>query len=446
MSASLTSLRAPKQHPIWGHGLELHRDQIGFVSRLAAEYGDVVPLWVMPYRVVFFNRPDLVEEVLATKQRHFVKSIVLRRLGELLGDGILVSDGDYYRRQRRLVQPAFHRDRVDGYGRVMVDHTERMLDGWRDGEERELQAEMMRLTLGVVCDALFNADVAGEAGEVGQAFTAALRAVQDRTSSIQIVLPGFVPLPARVRLWRATRRLDRMVYRIIREHRTAGGSGDLVSMLLAARDEETGRGMSDRQVRDEMMTIVLAGHETTALALTWGWYLLAQHPEVEARLHDEVTQVLGDRLPTVADMARLPYTGMVISEALRFYPPAWALVREAVADVEIGGYPLRKGAVVLISPWTMHRDPRYFERPEAFMPERWADGLAKRLPRFAYFPFGGGQRQCIGTGFAMMELTLIFATMVRRFRLRLVPGQQIGYMPAITVRATPGIRMVVQAR
>jgi cytochrome P450 len=292
---------------------------------------------------------------------------------------------------------------------------------------------------------LFDVDVDDDADELGQAFSVALEAVRGRAATARSAVASLAPLPGRLRVWRATRRLDELVDRIVRKRRDDGDGGDLVSLLLAARFED-GKAMSNRQVRDEVRTILLAGHETTTVAMTWAWHLLAQHPEVEAALHAEIDAVLGDRLPTNGDLPRLAYTGQVVSEVLRLYPPIWALAREAGQDVEIGGYPLRKGDVALCSQWAMHRDARYFERPDAFDPGRWADGLERRLPRFAYFPFGGGSRLCLGKVFATTEASLLLATIARRFRLTLAPGQSIGTRAGVSVRPSPRIRMVPQRR
>lgn len=445
MPLRLESLPAPKSDPIWGHATEFNQNQLRYLTGLAREYGDIVPLRLFLYRAAFFNRPDLVEEILVTKHRSFVKSVAFRRFAEVAGYGVITSDGDLWRRQHRLVQPAFHRERVESLGRTMVERAERMRDSWRDGEAREVQADMMRVTLEVVCETLFSADVSGEARLLGESFTEALSAVYYRMTGLQTMVPGWVPHPTRVRVWRSTRRLDQMVYRMIQEHQQGGDRGDLLSMLLAARDE-SGRPMSDRQVRDEVMNIVVAGHETTACALTWAWYLLAGHPEVEARLHAELDAVLAGRLPTVVDLPRLVYTGEIVAEVLRLYPPLWIITREAIEDVEIGGCTVRKGTIAMFCQWTLHRDARYFERPEQFEPERWADGLAKRLPRFAYFPFGGGPRICLGNTFALMEATLILATIASRFRLRLVPGETVTPNGGITLRAKPDMPMTLHRR
>jgi cytochrome P450 len=440
MPTTLDTLRAPKSDPIWGQSTEFNRNQLRYLTELARDYDDIVPLRLFLYRAAFFNRPDLVEEILVTKHRAFVKSVAFRRFAEVTGFGVITSDGEHWRKQHRLVQPGFHRQRVESFAQAMVERADSMRDEWQHGEEREIQADMMRVTLEVVCRTMFSADVSSDARALGESFTEALDAVYQRVSGVQVMVPGSVPLPTQVRVWRATRRLDQMVYRMIREHKESGDRGDLLSMLLEARDE-TGAAMSDRQVRDEVMNIVVAGHETTACALTWVWYLLAQHPEVEARLHAEIDEVLGGRLPTVEDLPRLAYTGHIVTEVLRLYPPVWITTREAIQDVTIGGHELRKGTIAIFCQWTIQRDARYFERPDAFEPERWADGLARRLPRFAYFPFGGGPRVCLGNTFSLMEATLVIATIASRFRLALVPGQTITPHGGVTLRAKPGIQM-----
>jgi cytochrome P450 len=442
----------PHAHPTRGHAEEFDRDELTYVCRLAREHGDVIPLHLPPYRVVLFNHPDAVEQVLVGKHRAFIKGSIVHRFGEVLGRGLITSDGPLWRSQRRLIQPAFHQERIEQYGLMMAAHAERQVAAWPDGQEREIQQDMLRLTLGIVCKALFDVDVERDVDEIGRAVEVVLEAVRGRASSGQGAQGTFgsvTQMSGRVRFWQAKRRLAELVERIVRERSQsagrAGDRGDLVSVLLAARYED-GRAMSSRQVRDEILTIVLAGHETTTVALTWAWYLLATHPEVEARLQAEADIVLGDRLPTLRDLPSLAYTGQVVSEVLRLYPPIWGLAREASEDVEIAGYPLRQGQVALCSPWAMHRDRRYFERPEAFEPERWADGLERRLPRFAYFPFGGGSRQCLGKAFSTLEMTLVLATIARRVRLTLAPGQTITPRAGVTVRPTHGCRMVPHRR
>jgi cytochrome P450 len=437
----------PRGHFLLGHLVELGRDPLGALQRYAREYGDFVPLRFGPKRAVLLNHPDYVEQVLATHSRYFIKSPALRNSRRLIGHGLLASEGELWRRQRRLIQPAFHRPQLAAYSEIMVACTEQLLATWRDGEVRDVHQEMMRLTLQIVARALFGADVTDEAAVVDEALRVALERFGTRLSSLAFLLPDTLPTPDNWGFLRAARRLDAIVYRIIAARRASGvDRGDLLSILLRARDEADGGGMTDKQLHDEVMTLLLAGHETTAIALSWTWYLLAQHPAVEAKLLAELQAVLGGRAPTVEDLPQLPYTEWVLWEALRLYPPAWALAREAVQDCEIGGYPVPAGTIVVMSQWLLHRDPRYFDEPERFLPERWADGLAKRLPRYAYFPFGGGPRLCIGAGFASLEAALVLATVLPRFRLTLVPEHPIALWPSATLRPRYGIRMVLHRR
>lgn len=444
-TAHVTPAQAPSGHPRWGHAREFDRDPLGYVQWLAREYGDIVPLHLPPHRVVVFNHPDLIAEVLLTRQRSFVKGTLVHRLGEVVGQGLLTSDDELWRRQRRLIQPAFHPARIACYGTQVAGHAERLIAAWQDGQAREILHDMRCLTLGIICGTVFGVDVDAEAGEIGQAFDVALDAVGGRVPATSGVCASVAHLPGRIRLWRARRRLQALVERIIRERGQCGAPGDLVSLLLASRAED-GRPMSSRQVRDEVMTIVLAGHETTAVGLTWAWYLLAQHPAVEAALLAEIDLVLGDRLPGVGDLPRLVVTGQVVREVLRLYPPIWALAREAAQDLEIGGVRLRQGDVALCSQWAMHRDARYFARPEVFEPGRWADGLERRLPRFAYFPFSGGPRQCLGQAFALLEMPLVLATIARRFRLTLGADQTITPRAGVTTRPVPDVSLVPRRR
>jgi cytochrome P450 len=439
---------APAADPVVGHLLQVRRGMLDFLTRISRDYGDVVPVRYGPQTVLMLHHPALIEAVLVTQQRNFSKGRFYRLLTPLLGEGLLTAEGDFWRRQRRLAQPAFHRERVAAYGRTMVAYSERMLAGWRPGEVRDVHADMMRLTLEIVVKTLLDADAAGEAATVGEALPVALHELNGLMNGPAFLLPQAVPTPGKWRLTRAVRRLDRFVYTLIAERRAAPADrGDLLSMLMAAQDgggaEAAGSagGMSDRQLRDEVMTIMLAGHETTALALSWTWYLLSEHPEVDARLRDELRAALGGRPPEVSDLPRLAYAERVLSEAMRLYPPIPVIGRQAVDACDLGGYPVPAGTPVSFAQWSVQRDPRFFDDPDVFRPERWEDGLAQRLPRFAYFPFGGGPRLCIGNTFAMMEATLILATVAQRYRPRLVPGHPIVPVPALTLRPAHGLRM-----
>ncbi|MDP9343077.1 MAG: cytochrome P450 [Actinomycetota bacterium] len=439
---------SPKGRLLSGHIVPMRRDSLGFMTRAAREHGDVVGLRFGPSRALLLSHPDQVEQVLVTQRRSFAKGKAVLLIGRVTGDGLVVSEGDFWRRQRRLIQPAFHHGRIAAYGDTMVAFTERRLDTWSDGETRDVHEELMGLTLEIVVKTLFDADVSREAEtEVGSAVEVAVGCLNEVLTSFLFFVPPGVPIPTNLRLKRAVKRLDAVLYRIIEEHRASGiDRGDLLSTLLRARDEDDGSHMTDRQVRDEAMTLFLAGHETTSIALTWAWYLLSQHPEAEARLHEELDDVLGGRAPTVADVPNLQYAGHVVTETLRLYPPAPALGREAVEGCEVAGYPVRKGTDVIVSQWVIQRDPRWFDDPEAFRPERWEDDLARRIPRFAYFPFGGGQRTCIGSSFATMEATLLLATMAQRFRFRLVEGHPVEPQARFTLRPAHGMRMVLEAR
>jgi cytochrome P450 len=425
--------------------LALRRDPLGFLERIAAQYGDISHLRVGPYRLVFLNHPDLVHEVLVTRAASLAKGRILEQTREVFGQGLLTSEGELHRRQRRLIQPAFHRRRIEAYAEAMSADAAAAAARWRDGDTLDIAREMMRLTLRIVARSLFSVDVEDEeAREVGQALDALVAAFDLVVIPFQGLLQK-LPLPSIRRARQARETLDALVYRLIAERRRTGGGEDLLSLLLAARDEE-GSGMDDRQVRDEVLTLFLAGHETTANALSWTWYLLAQHPQAEARLHAEIDTVLGDRLPAADDLPRLVFTRQVLAESMRLYPPAWAISRRTIEPIEIGGYPVPAGSGVLMSQWVSHRDPRFFPDPLRFRPERWTEPFEAQLPKLAYFPFGGGSRVCIGMGFAWMEGVLLLATIGRRWTLRLAPGYRVEPYPRITLRPKNGVRVMLQRR
>jgi cytochrome P450 len=425
---------------------EFRRDMLGFYMRCARDYGDLVSFRLGPRRLYLLNRPEDIEEVLVANNRTFIKNYALRLLRPVLGNGLVLSDGAFWLRQRRLAQPAFLRDRIAAYGAVMAACAEEMLGQWKDGQALDLHAEMSRLSLRIAAKTLFDADVSGPAADVGAALEAVLETFNARLQSV-LPLPLRIPTPANRRLIRAVRRLDEIVFPII-QRRRAGGEDrpDALSLLLHARDEDDGKGMTDRQLRDEVMTLFLAGHETTANMLSWTWYLLAQHPEVESKLLDELRSVLGGRPPTAADLPRLRYAEMVLTESLRLYPPAYVIGREALQPCTVGGYELPRGGTVLMSQWVVHRDPRHFDAPESFRPERWADGLARRLPKFAYFPFGGGPRVCIGNSFSLVEGVQVLAAVVPRFRFTLVPEVAVVAWPSVTLRPRHGVWAVAHRR
>jgi cytochrome P450 len=412
---------------------------------LQRDYGDIVTMRYYNFRVYFVSHPDFIEQVLVTDNRKFIKGRILRKNRQLFGNGLLTSEGDFWLRQRRLAQPAFHRGRVASYADTMVRFASRLASEWSTGDERDIHAEMMRLTLSIVAKTLFDADVDREAKRVGHALEAIMALNSDFRKLI--LTPTWLPTPRKIRATFATAKLNRIIYRFIDDRRASGAvdNGDLLSMLLAARDDDGSR-MTDRQLRDEAITIFLAGHETTANALAWTWMLLAQNPTVESKLHEELDRVLAGRAPSVDDLPNLRYTGLVITESLRLYPPAWGMARVAIEDTEIAGYPIPKGCGVSLAQWVVHRDPRWFEAPLEFRPERWESDQVKKLPRFAYFPFGGGPRQCIGNNFAVMEATLLLATLAQQFRISLVPGREIIPAASITLRPKTGIWGKIEKR
>lgn len=452
---ALQPLRSPGHDPLLRNLWAFRRDPIAFLQRARAAQGPLATFRFGPQPVVLVSSPEGVKDILVTHARKFTKGLGLRRAKRLLGEGLLTSEGEFHRRQRRLAQPAFHRDRINAYGQLMVDHGARARDRWVAGAETDVAEDMMRLTLAIVGKTLFGADVESEAGEIGEALTDAMELFRSATLPFADLLYR-LPLPMTRRLHRAKSRLDGTIYRIIRERRESGEDrGDLLSMLLMATDTEgdggDGRGMTDLNLRDEAITLFLAGHETTANALTWTWYLLSQHPEVEARFHQEVDTVLGGRLPTTEDLSKLPYTRMVMSESMRLYPPAWLLGRLAQERHEAvgqGGERLvvQPGTLVLMSQYLMHRDPAVFPDPERFDPDRFDPARKAERPLFSYFPFGGGPRVCIGESFAWMEGVLLLATIAQRWRFRLVPGHRVALQPLVTLRPRYGMRMVPEAR
>ncbi|MEW5872626.1 MAG: cytochrome P450 [Chloroflexota bacterium] len=426
------------------------RDPLAFLTRMARQHGDIVCFRVGPRQLYLLNHPDFIKAVLVDDQRNFVKSQAFQRARVLLGDGLLTSEGELHLRQRRMIQPAFSQARIAGYAQYMVEGAASISRNWQDGQVVDMQAEMAHLTMGIVTRALFGVDVDDEASELRQATADLVAQFNLLTSPVYAWMQR---LPARLAGWlpinrsarRAAQRLEDLVQGMIASRRGNGNQADdLLARLLAAQDGETG--MSDRQVRDEVMTLFLAGHGTTANALTWTWYLLAQSPAVGARLHAELSGVLNGRHPSAVDLESLPYTRRVLSESLRLYPPAWVIARQALADYPLGGYCIPRGATVLISPWVTQRDPRYFSDPLRFDPERWRPGQQAGRPLFAYFPFGGGPRVCIGEHFAWMAMTLALAILAQDWKPGLLPGCQLTVQPAITLRPRNGLRMILQSR
>jgi cytochrome P450 len=438
----------PKGLPLFGLAFQVLRDPLETLRRLAVEYGDIVCIPVLNQHRILLNHPDYIEQVCVVQHAKFHKSTLTKDVTQrLLGQGLLISEGDFWRRQRRLAQPAFHRSRVNSYGATMVECAQKRMAQWRDGDRRDMTQEMMAMTLDIAVRTLFGSTLESAAQEVGDSLGFLMR-YSLRKARSPIKVPESWPTPANRRATRATEFLDSLVYGIIKARQAEGNTNhhnDLLAMLMSAMDED-GTQMTPRQLRDESMTLFLAGHETTALTLSWAWYLLSQNPAAEARLHQELRGVLGDRAPETADYERLPYLRAVVNETLRLYPAAYIVARTSIAPCTIAGYDFPAGTTLIMAQWVMHRDPRYFDDPGSFRPERWLDGLENRLPGGAYFPFGDGPRRCIGQGFALLESALVLATIAQKYSFKLVPGHRVITEPLVTLRAKHGIRMIFHTR
>jgi cytochrome P450 len=425
-------------------------------EHLAATYGRIAHYKLGWQHIVFINHPEFIREVLVNHQQEMIKERTQRRMKILLGEGLITSEGAFHMRQRRIAAPAFHRQRIAAYADVMVQRATLRRAGWHAGQALDIGAEMMQLALEVVARTLFNTDVTSDVLEINREVNVIMDLYNYLISLPLAEAYLYAPLPGLTRFRRARARLDAVVHRIIASHRSreragdASDSGDLLSMLMASRDEEGGTtersGMTDAQLRDEIITIFLAGYETVANALTWTWLLLAQNPEAAQRFYDEIDQVLGGRAPTLEDLPQLRYTEMVFAESMRIYPPAWAMGRQSTAPLALGPYRFPAKTYFFFSQYVMQRDPEYFPDPLRFDPERFTPEAKAARPRFAYFPFGGGGRQCIGESFAWMEGVLILATIAQKWRLTLLPDQQIDVQPKITLRPKYPIRMRVEGR
>ena len=437
----------PKGRLVMGVMQEFNRDSLAFIERTQREYGDVVWMRFLYVPAIFLYHPDDIEYVLSTNARNFIKSMSLRSnfFHRLVGNGLVTSQGEEWKRQRRMSQPAFHRERIATYANVMVDYTKRLISNWQVGEVRDIHRDMMRLTLEIVVRCLFSADVSNDVDHVGETLKELVKPFASQ-ATVKWIVNNRLPTPYHFRFHALAKRIDDVVYRIIAERRASGkDEGDLLSMLLAAHDED-GSQMTDRQLRDEVMTLFLAGHETTALTLAWSWYLLGRDPETEKKFYAEIDEVLDGREPTLADLPRLKFTEQIAKESMRLYPPAYGLGREAISDCKIGGYHVRAGTQVFMFQWATQRDQRFYDEPLAFKPERWTEEFVERLPKYAYFPFGGGPRACIGASFAMMEIILVLATIGQRYRLELAPDHPVSILPAMSLRPKDGIKVTVKSR
>lgn len=422
----------------------MRSDTLKLFSELAANYGELACVQLGPQRVCLVTDPQLIQRILVNDNKLFKKGRFLEMARELLGDGLLTSEGELHRQQRLLIQPMFHRQMIRSYAGIMVDWSLRARERWKDAQELDLAQEMMRLTLGIVGETLFGSNVEQEAAGVGQALETVLD-LSIINRPLQILLRK-LPSPERQRFQQAKSLLDRTIQNIIDLQRQSepGAHHNLIGLLMAARDENSGAGMSDKLIRDEALTLFLAGHETTANALSWSWYLLSRSPRVEALFHRELDKVLAGRAPTVDDLPALSYTRQILTEAMRLYPPAWTLGRRVLQDYPIGQFLLPQDSIVVMSQYLVHRNPRFYADPLAFRPERWTPEFKQRLPKFAYFPFSGGQRNCIGEAFAWMEGTLLLACIGQRWRFECLAEPQL--QPMVTLRPRKGLKMRVHAR
>ena len=443
MNTSISSLRTglppgPKGTLIGGNIHQFRACLLDFLLETARDYGPLTSFRIGPRRVFLASAPDLIEQVLITDAKHYIKHFGARAYKPVLGNGLVTSEGEYWHRQRKLIQPVFLKARVQSYAPIIGELTERMLNSWTSGKTVLINDEFGTLTSRIALKTLFDLNHDGDRERFNETLRLSFDLMSARLRRI-FKLPLWMPTPETLCLKRSISELERKVEGFIAAARARQDMGDdLLSRLMLAQHED-GTRMSDRQLRDEVMTLYLAGHETTSLTLSWTWYLLAQHQRVEEKLVSEWQQVLGGRTPTVDQLQQLPYTAAVIAESMRLLPPVYAIGREAIGDLELGGYRVRRGYTVLMSQWVNHRDPEYFPEPQQFRPERWENGLAKRLPKFAYYPFGGGQRMCIGSTFASIETLILLATVGQRYRFTVDSEADIGIKPQITLEPANGI-------
>jgi cytochrome P450 len=438
----------PGGYPLVGVLPLVWNNPLQFFLNAAKGYGDVVRLEFGLRTFYLVTGPESIRYVLQDNNRNYGKGYDQAK--PLLGEGLVTSEGKFWLRQRRLMSPVFHRSEIDTYTSFMTQATEEMLERWDQvaarGEPLDIADEMMRLTQTIILRTMFSTDIGDQAAQIGEAFDITLHFL-NQTLFSPVDWFRHLPTPANLRNQRALRFLDNFVYQLINERRQSGeDKGDLLSQLLLARDEETGAVMDDKQIRDEVMTIFLAGHETTANALAWTWYLLSNNPKVESRLLEEIDAQLSGQPPQVEDLSKLELTDRVFQEALRLYPPAWMFARTAIEDDEVGGYHIPAGERLMISPYVTHRLPYLWDRPEAFDPDRFLPERSQERPRFAYFPFGGGPRLCIGNHFATVEAKLVIARVLQRYRLELVPGYQVEAKPIATLQPKPGVLMNIKKR
>lgn len=440
----------PKGLPLIGPIREIRDDPLGFSVRMARTYGEITGFNLGPHKVFMLNRPEFFRHVLVDNWRNYHKSRFYKAVGPIFGNGLVTSDGETWKRQRQLAQPAFHRKRIADLATGMTEEIHGMLNQWdaaaADGRSINTLTACMELALGNITRAMFGTDVRSEFETINQSIGTILRRAESQIWSA-LPVPYWFPSRMNIGAWRAARRLNDIVDRLIAERSEDGDErGDLLSMLLSARYEDTGKGMAHEQLRDEVRTILIAGHETVGSTAAFITYLVSKHPDIERRVVEEVDTVLRGRRPGFEDLRGLQYTNMVVREALRLYPSAWTISRQALQDDQIGPYHVPKGSTIMLSPYVMHRNPKYWNNPEAFVPERFAPEEVEQRQSHTYVPFGGGPRGCIGDNFALTELTLLTAMIYQRFTLQVVPGYTLRPEPMISLRPVGGVAMTVQRR
>jgi cytochrome P450 len=447
MDVTETSSIPPGPEGSWllGHLPDFKGNLLGFLTRCAREHGDVVSLRLGTTPAVLLNHPDQIEQVLVSRHADFIKyRFFWRHVTRVFGNGLLTSAGDLWRQQHALIAPAFRQERLALSVDAMACCANRLLDSWRDGEERDIRSDMTRLTVEIAAKVLFDVELGREGDKISRAVDRGMEEI-DKRFTRGMFIPDWIPTPGNRRYLAIVRDLDEIAANILAE-RQAPCERDLLSTLLQGRDSE-GRPLDAQLLRDEIVTLLLAGHETTALALTWTLYLLSRHPQIAVRVEEEIDAVLGpERLPRAADLGRLRHLGWVIMEAMRLYPSVYLLGREAVREVDLGGYRFSRGTICLMSQWIVHRDPRFFPEPKLFKPERWDKALDRQRPRLAYFPFSGGPRICIGQPLAMIEAKLVLAMLCRSFRLTASSGAPVGPYPSVTLRPDPPVHLIVLRR
>lgn len=441
----MAALPGPKGGFLIGSLNDFNRDTLKFLLD-QRQYGDLTSFSFGPFPIILVNHPDGVHDVLVTNADRYYKARITKQImAPIIGLGLFTSDGDFWKRQRRLVQPTFHSKRIGAYADVMVNYADDLAKTWQAGGVRMVDQDMTALTMRIIAKTLFDADVANEAQEVGQAIRESLSLLEESFKQI-FPLPNWLPTSHNRKLAGAVERLDALIQKFIDDRRASGeDKGDFLSVLLTARDDDNSA-MTDKQVRDEAMTLFGAGHETTAVTMTWAWYLLSQHPAVEAKLHQELDHVLGGRLPTLEDLPQLTYTEKIIKETLRLFPPAYVITREVHQEGALGSQRLKQGRTVMLNVYGIHRDPRFFPDPDRFDPERFSPEHEKSLPKGAYVPFSNGPRVCIGNAFSMLESRLLLATLAQRYELSLAPDFAVIPERQFTLRPKNGLKMTIKVR